>query len=565
MIPLVAPTSFDEPVKASQVRSKAQLVLDANRERVEKLYGSREAQRRLVRMLRDADAELSRRVAQWPSGGDRTWTQSDVEATLAQVRNVLAQVDPQMRRMLESNAELARRYGAEETTQILELFEGRAPGSIRPLSLGAASSISQATRLQQYATSVNRYGAVVIASVQRELTAGVLTGKTFDEMTRQLQTSEPLLSRRYFAERVVRTECMQAYNSAHIDEMRAQVDDFPDLKKKLIETFDRRTAKDSYTAHGEVRDLNGLFVDGAGRHYEHPPGRPNDRGVVIPWRDAWEEAPSKRRAASASPAAPAAPRVPEQTAIAAKVAPKPPAPAQVAPVASPMATRPTLDMAALQARGLAPAPWDREHVASTWARVFAGRVPTVEALEAIYSSPEHGVQATMRELKATEQGRALISFDLMRGKRKVGEGIRYFSRDEGGVMSVDHSWLVFEKSLQGKGIGRVIARQSMAAYAEMGAAKIELTAAMIGRYTWARLGYEWSAKHAEEKRRELTAFLTKKLGEKKAQEVLATTGKTAAEVSALTVGGKPLGKQFLLDRSTSTWHGSLPVKSPSRT
>jgi hypothetical protein len=36
-----------------------------------------------------------------------------------------------------------------------------------------------------------------------------------------------------------------------------------------------------------VRPLDGEFEDGAGRRYQFPPGRPNDRGYVVPWRAEW--------------------------------------------------------------------------------------------------------------------------------------------------------------------------------------------------------------------------------------------------------------------------------------
>lgn len=59
--------------------------------------------------------------------------------------------------------------------------------------------------------------------------------------------------------------------------------DASDLKKSAIATFDARTSYDSYPVHGQVRELDEMFEDGAGRRYLHPPGRPNDREKEIPW------------------------------------------------------------------------------------------------------------------------------------------------------------------------------------------------------------------------------------------------------------------------------------------
>ena len=74
--------------------------------------------------------------------------------------------------------------------------------------------------------------------------------------------------------------------------MQGMADEFPEMKKKILAHFDSRTAEDSIAVHGQVRNVSGagsLFRDGAGREYEHPPARPNDRETVIPWMDEWED------------------------------------------------------------------------------------------------------------------------------------------------------------------------------------------------------------------------------------------------------------------------------------
>lgn len=314
------PTSFEAPVAASQARSKAQEIVDANRSKAEKLFASRTAKKSLIQLLAKADRELSAHLDDMKRLGPsyRPWTQADTEATLAIVREQLGQMAPGFRSLLNANAERAREIGAKGTVQLLEHFEQAQPGTIRPLSLEGASQLLSGTVLSRHASSVARYGQITIASIQRELAVGTLINRTFDEMATRLQREQPLLSRRYFAERVVRTECMNAYNGGHLDEIVAQrAGNFPDLEKKLIETFDKRTGQDSYKAHGQVKKPEEMFVDGNGRQYLHPPGRPNDRGVVVPWRREWE---SKKRSAAVVPP------VPEKSAQ--------PVPVEVAPVAA---------------------------------------------------------------------------------------------------------------------------------------------------------------------------------------------------------------------------------------
>ncbi|MEE9532840.1 MAG: hypothetical protein V3W06_00345, partial [Acidimicrobiia bacterium] len=95
--------------------------------------------------------------------------------------------------------------------------------------------------------------------------------------------------KRYWAERIVRTEVAYAHNTTNMAAINDFRGDFPDMKKKILAHFDLRTAWDSIAVHGQVRDQEKNFRDGAGREYLHPPARPNDRETVIPWRTAWPE------------------------------------------------------------------------------------------------------------------------------------------------------------------------------------------------------------------------------------------------------------------------------------
>ena len=100
---------------------------------------------------------------------------------------------------------------------------------------------------------------------------------------------------RSWAERIVRTETAYAYNASRMETLHeAKARDFPDLGKKILATFDPRTAADSVAVHGQVRELREAFVDGAGRVYQHPPARPNDRETVIPWRSGWQDVAASR-------------------------------------------------------------------------------------------------------------------------------------------------------------------------------------------------------------------------------------------------------------------------------
>lgn len=288
----VVPKSLTQPVPASQARSAIQEQLDASRARVERL--SAQGKRQMVRQLLALEAELRTRLEQMQrTGRGETWTSADTEATLVQVRELLGRQGEAFKAMLDANAATARRLGVENTVGVLRHFEGKTAAPIRPLSLDVALAAGSPL-LARHEASVARWGQRTVGRIASELQKGLMAGETFDEIKARLTGARgrqgALVASAGDAARIVRTEAMTAYNTgAHEEALAQRARRFPDLQKKLVETFDQRTAEDSRAAHGEVRDLEAMFVDGEGRHYLSPPGRPNDRGVEIPWRQAWDE------------------------------------------------------------------------------------------------------------------------------------------------------------------------------------------------------------------------------------------------------------------------------------
>ncbi|MFB6373342.1 MAG: colicin E5-related ribonuclease, partial [Bradymonadaceae bacterium] len=105
-----------------------------------------------------------------------------------------------------------------------------------------------------------------------------------EDMVDRVQTA--IADKRWMADRIVRTELSQAYNRSHHSTLQYARDELglgDEMKKSAMATFDARTDEDSFPVHGQVREIDEMFVDGDGRRYVHPPGRPNDREKEIPW------------------------------------------------------------------------------------------------------------------------------------------------------------------------------------------------------------------------------------------------------------------------------------------
>ncbi len=256
----------------------------------------RKTMRAMVAMLRKADqAHLAAllRLLKGLGGPDATFTAASAVAyRKVNERSVTELMDLLLRLLAASGVitmSAALRRHAEMARDLDQVHRGRS----RPRRAMQAAVMSQTVRgmkaslLGQYETSVQSYGRQMIAGMEREMRAGMLSGRSQYEMVGDLQV---YTKERWRAWRIVRTENANAYNAvtqAGLEEQRRAGE--PTLKK-ILAHFDDRTAPDSIYVHGQIRPVEGLFVDGAGRHYKHPPARPNDRETVIPWyAEDWEE------------------------------------------------------------------------------------------------------------------------------------------------------------------------------------------------------------------------------------------------------------------------------------
>lgn len=272
-------------------------------------------------VLRKADAQLSKKlhaIAKRRGGGEARFTESSALLYREQIRLVTEYVKLRMGGLTDAQAGEAIAEAVKSAVALATRLEERFTGITRPLNIHSQAIQDDVARgtgaslIRQREASWERYGAAMTTKFETVLRAGSLMGMTnHDVISRLVQTGElgginaarlheespgsfpeptGYVNERYWAERIVRTETAYAYNAAALNTMQtAKNVDFPDLQKKILAHFDVRTAPDSVAVHGQIRPLDGYFRDGAGREYLHPPGRPNDRESVIPWRKVWAE------------------------------------------------------------------------------------------------------------------------------------------------------------------------------------------------------------------------------------------------------------------------------------
>jgi len=285
---------------------------------------------RLRGLLVRGDRLLGERLARWNAidGGDASFSAASARAYRAQVQMVSAEVQAGLGRLATDLSQASWAAGAARATTELSQLEAAFTGVVRSPRIVQAMRFDEsrgrgASLLRSIDTSADRYGQYMISQFEGQMQLGLVAGLTQTEMVEMLtghggprgevsirarvvngrvvRTETATIheglfvARRAWAQRIVRTEISNAYNGAKVEALSELQRSIPGLRKKILAHFDARTATDSVSVHGQVRSLNGpdaFFTDGAGRVYEHPPARPNDRETVIPWEDEWPDVPS---------------------------------------------------------------------------------------------------------------------------------------------------------------------------------------------------------------------------------------------------------------------------------
>lgn len=278
----------------------------ANRLAAEKyaqLIGTRNMQGLLV----DAHNDLAQRLEQMGELSEG-FTAAAYQTMMVSIGDVVDSLQQGMGTELIRSAEDAAQFGAEDTLDQL----GDAEDSFRGLGLGglpideamvfdravngAHSSVLH--RLSGDPTAgpgiLQRYGDNTIGEFENILKMGLLTSQPTEDVIDDLQDASPFLqgAPRSWAERIGRTESMNAYNAGAWESIRGVEDQTgEEMLKILVAIDDERTSWDSLALHGSVRRTDEPFewfnYRGEKEYYMYPPNRPQDRETVVAWNVAW--------------------------------------------------------------------------------------------------------------------------------------------------------------------------------------------------------------------------------------------------------------------------------------
>jgi hypothetical protein len=222
--------------------------------------------------------------------------------TAQHLRGVLAQVDGAIIALNESlqggmveGAYQAALTGVSHLLKELSGFDKQFIGAVTPINLRAAVVARDTSNLmiEKYKTSMETYGQSMRQIISQNLLSAAIGATNYSQVVGDI--SKFFVGEEWRLHRVVRTELHHIYNIGKINGMRELTDDVPDLMKTLMHPMDARTGLDSqYAAKlALVAVLDEPFKyewKGKTREFQAPPDRPNDRAILVPYREEWGKA-----------------------------------------------------------------------------------------------------------------------------------------------------------------------------------------------------------------------------------------------------------------------------------
>lgn len=269
------------------------------------------AMRDLTPILVQAERELQRDIVKWlqkVDGAERFTTQQ-LRVALLQIQEALdriAALQPDLLRSLQRGsgtaARLATHHLFDEVAHMSALFGE--PQQIR-LDITALMARGDRMLLPRFNKISKRYSEDVVQDIKRQLAIGKVKGESIYELTQRLQRlggQKPLvgadpqgvagrisgafyLRHWHWADRIARTEIVNAYNVHGDNGIRQARKYIPDLVRRWDAATDSRTC-------ALCRDLDGRVVP-VGVPFDldivNAPAHPRCRCRVGAWRPGWEE------------------------------------------------------------------------------------------------------------------------------------------------------------------------------------------------------------------------------------------------------------------------------------
>jgi len=280
--------------------------------------------RKLMPALLDAKKEVAAGLQEWVAGGidnDKRFTAHEMRRVMLALdhsMDAIARVEPQFQEVLEEmrkgTGHLATDHLKREVARMANVFggpHGMATGGVQ-ISTAAVMIGAQKELIKRHRNSANRYVGKVREDIHHQFAVGLARNETFHQMGQRLRRlggprgrvalrgtigdagawvediPEGLFARyEHWAERLVRTETMNAYNVQHADGIDALNEDLDDDEDEFLKRWDSTLDNRLCMICGPLDRVAVKPGEQFPGGYDHPPAHPYCRCVVVAWHPSW--------------------------------------------------------------------------------------------------------------------------------------------------------------------------------------------------------------------------------------------------------------------------------------
>lgn len=248
-----------------------------------------EQARKLLREYRIAKESLRDQLL--ANNPDNKFTEAKLRSALAQVESAISVLKSKVGFQIRDGFDFLSETGVEDSVREMDAFDKYFGGGIGKLPVDAIieSTDPENILLNQYQSSVDAYDENLRSLFQQSLTQNLIQGKTWSQSVWDMESIFGM--EEWKLSRIVRTELHGIYNQSKMNTFGTVKDRYiPDLMKTLYNPMDSRTAEDSMYVESLklIVPIDEPFsYKWKGKSYVRmaPPFRPNDRAILIPYRN----------------------------------------------------------------------------------------------------------------------------------------------------------------------------------------------------------------------------------------------------------------------------------------
>jgi hypothetical protein len=243
----------------------------------------------ILKNYREIRRDLVDRISMYPRG---TFTNQHLKGVLVQVNAAIEAITKHLEGYTLHGAYVAALDGVQGLVKELKVFDEKFTGAVTPINLNTALIAHDTSQflVTRYKTNLEAYGNGLLTQITNGLFSASIGETSYDEVVGRI--SNFFTAEEWKLHRIVRTELHHVFNMGKLNGMKELSDDLPDLQKTLMHPMDARTGDDSIYAAQQhlVADVDQPFEylwNGVVRQFYAPPDRPNDRSIMVPYRQAW--------------------------------------------------------------------------------------------------------------------------------------------------------------------------------------------------------------------------------------------------------------------------------------